>query len=80
MAVSVGPITEPGKVLHFPTHLKPKHVALRFNMIRDDFKKHSYVSIEYLPSKVMTAGTLIKPVGSVLFPLYHRRLFNNSPP
>ena len=58
---------------------RTKHIALKFNMIREAVKNNN-ISIEYLPSEEMTADTLTKPLGSVLFPLHQQRLLNLSPP
>ena len=58
---------------------RTKHIALRFNMIREGVKNNN-ITIEYLPSEQMTADTLTKPLGSILFPLHQRRLLNTSLP
>ena len=51
------------------------------HMIREAVKNNN-ISIEYLPSEEMTADTLTKPLGSVLFPLriHQCRLLNTTPP
>ena len=48
-------------------------------MIREAFKNNN-ISIEYLLSERMTADTLTKPLGSVLFPIRQFRLLNLAPP
>ena len=58
---------------------RTKHIALRFNMIREAVK-HNQITIEYLPSEQMTADTLTKPLGSILFPIHQCRLLNLAPP
>ena len=58
---------------------RTKHIALRFNMIREAVKNNN-ISIEYLPSERMNADTLTKPLGSVLFPIHQCRLLNLAPP
>ena len=58
---------------------RTKHIALRYNMIREAVKNNN-ISIEYLPSEKMTADTLTKPLGSVLFPIHQCRLLNLAPP
>ena len=42
--------------------------------------KNNNITIEYLPSEQITADTLTKPLGSILFPLHQQRLLNLSPP
>ena len=58
---------------------RTKHIALRFNMIREAVK-NSNLKIEYLPSEQMTADTLTKPLCSVLFLIHQCRIFNTTPP
>ena len=58
---------------------RTKHIALRYNMIREAVK-HNNITIEYLPSEKITADTLTKPLGSVLFPIHQCRLLNLAPP
>ena len=58
---------------------RTKHIALRFNMIRDCVK-HNNISIEYLSTDRMTADTLTKPLGSLLFPAHQQRLLNTTSP
>ena len=45
---------------------RTKHIALRYNMIREAVRSNS-ISIEYLPSEQMTADALTKPLGSYSF-------------
>ena len=58
---------------------RTKHIALRYNMIREAVKNNN-ITIEYLPSEQMTADTLTKPLGSILFPIHQCRLLNLAPP
>ena len=45
---------------------RTKHIAIRFNMIRECVQKNQ-ITIEYLPTDLMGADTLTKPLGAVLF-------------
>ena len=58
---------------------RTKHIALRFHMIRDCVKNNN-ITIEYLCSEAMTADTLTKPLGSLLFPIHQARLLNTAIP
>ena len=64
--------------MHKGSSGRTKHIALRFNMIRDCVKNNN-IFIEYLCSEDMTADTLTKPLGSILFPKHQERLLNLIP-
>ena len=66
-------------ILHKGSSGRTKHIALRFNMIRDCVKNNNII-IEYLSSEKMTADTLTKPLGSLLFPAHQQRLLNTASP
>ena len=65
-------------IMHKGSSGRTKHIALRFNMIRDCVKNNN-INIEYLCSEDMTADTLTKPLGSILFPKHQERLLNLIP-
>jgi hypothetical protein len=54
---------------------RTKHIALRFNMIRETIKNHDILVI-YTPTESMTADILTKPLGYQLFPIHQRRLLS----
>ena len=66
-------------ILHKGNAGRTKHIALRYNMIRECVK-YNNIKIEYLPTDQMIADTLIKPLGGVLFQIYQERLHNLHPP
>jgi hypothetical protein len=66
-------------IMHKGSSGRTKHIALRFNMIRDCVKNNQ-IGIEYLCSENMTADTLTKPLGSLLFPAHQARLLNTISP
>jgi hypothetical protein len=66
-------------ILHKGSSGRTKHIALRFNMIRDCVKNNN-ICIEYLSTDKMTADTLTKPLGSLLFPTHQQRLLNTASP
>ena len=66
-------------IVHKGSSGRTKHIALRYNMIRECVKDHQ-ISIEYLPTDLMTADTLTKPLGAQLFPIHQKRLLNLAPP
>ena len=47
---------------------RTKHIALRYNMIRETIKEHK-IKVVYTPSKDMVADIFTKPLGMHLFPL-----------
>jgi hypothetical protein len=58
---------------------RTKHIALRYNMIRDTVKKNGII-VTFLPSEQMTADAHTKPLGPTLFLIHQNRLLNISPP
>ena len=46
---------------------RTKHIALRYNMIRETIKEHN-IKVVYTPSKDMVADIFTKPLGMHLFP------------
>jgi hypothetical protein len=66
-------------ILHKGNAGRTKHIALRYNMIRECVK-HNNISIEYLPTDQMVADTLTKPLGALLFPQHQARILNLYPP
>ena len=65
--------------MHKGSSGRTKHIALRFNMIRDCVRNNN-INIEYLSTNKMTADTLTKPLGSLLFPAHQQRLLNTRSP
>jgi hypothetical protein len=47
---------------------RTKHIALRYNMIREAIKEHD-IQVVYTPSEEMVADIFTKPLGMRLFPL-----------
>ena len=66
-------------ILHKGNSGRTKHIALRFNMIRECVKDNN-ITIEYLPTDQMVADTLTKPLGAVSFSNHQERLLNLSSP
>ena len=62
-------------ILHKGNAGRTKHIALRYNMIRECVK-HNNISIVYLPTDQMVADTLTKPLGALLFPQHQARILN----
>ena len=56
-----------------------KHIALRYNMIRECVKNNN-INIEYLSTDCMITDTLTKPLGALLFPIHQHRILNLAPP
>jgi hypothetical protein len=52
---------------------KTKHIALRYNMIRDTIRDHSIEAI-YTPTTEMTADILTRPLGLNLFTIHQHNL------
>jgi hypothetical protein len=52
-------------ILHKGNSGRTKHIALRYNMIRECVRDNN-ITIEYLPTDKMVADTLTKPLGAVL--------------
>ena len=66
-------------ILHKGNSGRTKHIALRFNMIRECVKDNN-ITIEYLQTDKMVADTLTKPLGAVLFQAHQERILNLNPP
>ena len=56
-----------------------KHIALRYDFVREQVRLGT-IRIEHLHTTKMTADTLTKPLGALLFAQHALRLFNTSPP
>ena len=66
-------------ILHKGNSGRTKHIALRYNMIRECVRDNN-ITIEYLPTDKMVADTLTKPLGAVLFQVHQERILNLAPP
>ena len=62
-------------ILHKGNSGRTKHIALGYNMIRECVQKNQ-ITIEYLPTDLMVADTLTKPLGAVLFTQHQTRILN----
>jgi hypothetical protein len=56
-----------------------KHIALRYDFVREQVRLGT-IRIEHLHTTKMTADTLTKPLGPLLFAQHAIRLLNTSPP
>ena len=56
-----------------------KHIALRYDFVREQVR-FGTIRIEHLHTTKMTADTLTKPLGALLFAQHALRLLNTSPP
>ena len=56
-----------------------KHIALRYDFVRKQVRLGT-IRIEHLQTTKMTADTLTKPLGAILFVQHALRLLNTSPP
>ena len=56
-----------------------KHIALRYDFVREQIRLGT-IRIEHLQTTKMTADTLIKSLGKLLFAQHAIRLLNISPP
>jgi len=67
--------------IHLLSHIgnsgRTKHIALRYNMIRETIKEHN-IKVVYTPSKDMVADILTKPLGMHLFPFLQATLLGNK--
>ena len=54
---------------------RTKHIALRYNMIRETIVKHN-IQVVYTPTRDMTADILTKPLGPQLFSHHQKVLLN----
>lgn len=66
-------------ILHKGNSGRTKHIALRYNMIRECVQ-NNHITIEYLPTDEMVADTLTKPLGAVLFSQHQARILNMQIP
>ena len=66
-------------ILHKGNSGRTKHIALRFNMIRECVKDNN-ITIQYLPTDQMIADTLTKPLGAILFSTHQERILYLTPP
>ena len=56
-----------------------KHIALRYDFVREQVLLGTF-RIDHLHTTKMTADTLTKPLGALLFAQHALRLLNTSPP
>ena len=56
-----------------------KHIALRYDFVREQVRLGT-IRIEHLHTTKMTADTLTKPLGALLFAQHAPHLLNASPP
>ena len=66
-------------ILHKGNSGRTKHIALRYNMIRECVKDNN-ILIKYLPTDQMVVDALTKPLGATLFPIHQLRILNLAPP
>ena len=66
-------------ILHKGNAGRTKHIALRYNMIRECVRMNN-ITILYLPTDKMVADTLTNPLGATLFPIHQVRILNLAPP
>ena len=66
-------------ILHKGNAGRTKHIALRYNMIRECVRM-SNIDIKYLPTGQMVADTLTKPLSAALFLIHQLRILNLAPP
>ena len=66
-------------ILHEGNASRTKHIALRYNMIRECVRMNN-INIKYLPTDQMVADTLTKPLGATLFPIHQLRILILAPP
>ena len=66
-------------ILHKGNAGRTKHIALRYNTIRECVKTNN-ISIQYFLTDQMIADTLTKPLGAILFNIHQDRILNLSPP
>ena len=58
-----------------------KHIALRYDFVREQVRLGTAIRIEHLHTTKMTADTLTKPLGALLFAQHALvRLLNTSSP
>jgi len=56
-----------------------KHIALRYDFVREQVRLGT-IRIEHLHTTKMTANTVTKPLGALLFAQHALRLLNTTPP
>jgi len=68
------------RILHHKSNeARTKHIALRYNMIRE-FIQEGLIVVKHLPTDLMTADTLTKALSGAFFTRHQIRHLNLSPP